>query len=195
MNDHVIAESIFARFTQLNLIHCVSFGQGRVSKSTILDLLPELKILDEFNSHSFIEEWLLRMEAHNGTVRKGVVMGLIREYDASSLVFYSIPYFILTLQSAVLAKLLDACCTLGERVIPAIVQEQDANFWVIKDPLLITRDRWFSLCRRILKIVCLMSDFFDLHATRLSPCPERSIVKKAIARTQSIYGPYDELGH
>ncbi len=111
-------------------------------------LLPELKILEEFKSQSFNEEWSLRMEGHNGTIRKGVVMGLIREYDAFSLIFSSMPGFILTMQgakrptptqstclyydhdnetskcvvqSAELARLLDACCMFGERVIQGVV--------------------------------------------------------------------------
>ncbi len=110
-------------------------------------------------------------------------MGLLPIPTVNPPYFSSLDQFIVKIHAGVL----DALCSFAQRVIRSINSDPAALCWSVGGPLLITRDRWLHLCRRVVVVLRLL----DLHGAASFPdWPGADQLADTTSRARGLYGPF-----
>jgi hypothetical protein len=138
------------------------------------------------------------MEEHNRIVSRGMHMGLSPLRNVGPSTCTSLDMFLIHMRAAALADALQALARFACRVTPRVRRDSGAPLWCVEGTVLITRDRWAELSRRVVTLIRLLG-FSDLDgAVTPSPGfspPDLHCLLPAAARAMEAFAPYAHGGN
>eukprot|EP00291_Cryptomonas_curvata_P007880 CAMPEP_0172178972 /NCGR_PEP_ID=MMETSP1050-20130122/16345_1 /TAXON_ID=233186 /ORGANISM="Cryptomonas curvata, Strain CCAP979/52" /LENGTH=213 /DNA_ID=CAMNT_0012851775 /DNA_START=253 /DNA_END=894 /DNA_ORIENTATION=- len=142
--------------------------------------------------------WRGAMDEHNRIVSRGMHMGLSPLRNVGPSTCTSLDMFLIHMRAAALADALNALARFASRVIPRVRRDSGAPLWCVEGTVLITRDRWAELSRRVVTLIRLLG-FSDLDGA-VSPSPGFSPpdlhrLLPAATRALEAYAPYAHGGN
>jgi hypothetical protein len=160
-------------------------------------LFPEIVRISESFGEGTLQEWCDRMEQHNNLLHRGASMRLCKKAYTSRLTHCSLDLFMLQMHSDSIADALDNFSAFGNRILPLVASNPDAQTWWLNSEVSIQRRHWRMLRRRIAGLIHLMGFTFDdsivaIEAQStpipLSPWPDHSRLSLAARRAMLVFG-------
>ena len=198
-SDRDASTRLFRYIKRARICSCLSFATFRLPRKEVYALFPEVEALDLFLLDPGVTRaWLDDMSAHNTVVSRGVRMGLFpfasNRAIGQQYAFESVDAFMLCMRADELARILGLLCRFGERVSSKALRSPTALLWILQDSVLIARDKWLLLCRRVVSLAALLG--LDETESRdrvpLRPCPDSERLSEAAGRALAVFGPFVE---
>jgi hypothetical protein len=186
-------DRVFKSLRKLSIFRYISFSNFRLNTKLIMHMIPEMKALSQLFGPQSECLWRGEMDAHNRIVSRGMQMGMSPLRSLSLPTFTSLDLFLIHMRAAALADALNALARFASRVIPHVRRDSGAPLWCVEGTVLITRDRWAELSRRVVTLITLLG-FTDLDGVvRPSPGfspPDLHCLLPAAARAMEAFAPY-----
>jgi hypothetical protein len=191
-------DRVFKSLRKLCLSRYISHSNFRLNTKLMMHMIPEIKILSKLFGPQSECKWRGAMDEHNRIVSRGMHMGLSPVRNVGPSTCSSLDMFLIHMRAVALADALNALSRFATRVIPRVRRDSGAPLWCVEGTVLITRDRWAELSRRVVTLIRLLG-FSDLDGVVLpspgfSP-PDLHCLLPAAARAMEAFAPYAQGGN
>ena len=175
---------IISYFRSACLLRTISYSASRLSVAETIRILPEIAVVQRYFHPNCIEMWNKEMLLHNTLLNSGLKMGLSNIDSLDRLKFNSLDLFLIRMRGHILVEVLDAFSTFAERFSEAVSSNQDALLWCVRWPVIITRDRWISLCWQLASVLKLL----DCNGVSDEyPWPDLKSIENSTRRARTLF--------
>jgi hypothetical protein len=125
----------------------------RLKNSELAKELPEILAESKHFQKAFLSHYQEGMSEHNNLLFRGMNQGLSRLIPAHKLMCTSIDSYLLRLHSDKISEFLESLAVFAVRILPIILDDTNACRIVLNQHILIHRNHWRLLGRRVLHLI------------------------------------------
>jgi hypothetical protein len=170
----------------------ISFAEQRLLSCTTLKYFPELRPYQKFFGSGSHSGWVQELSYHSAVLRRGHQQRLCPMTNATKFLNFRLGQYLMKLHSDKIADVLESLVVFAHRIVPIILNDEDAPAWWLNKKMLVQRRHWISFCRRVMAFISLVLVHENEGEQPISrPSPGEQRLRATAHHAALIYGAFD----